>query len=196
MNPYPNAFFELDADEKAIRALQFTTSPANAGKNLWISPVGHKGTLKIHSKLHPLLINYIADDRGSLIIRLDDPLLHSVLTEIETKVTAAAPKPGDVDPLVKRDASGRYPDSFKIKVAYTQWVCANTGEKMSAEEALSSKRNRITSWVLDVYKLNLFRTRAYFGVCLRSAKVSRAMDTSDESNKRKREEEDDYTQYL
>ena len=66
-------------------------------------------------------------------------------------------------------------------------------DKMSAEEALSSKKNRITSWVIQVYRLNSFRGRWYYAVNVISAKVSRASESPPVAGKRKRE---DFTQYL
>jgi hypothetical protein len=191
----PQAFFNLDDDEDKIRAMQFTCDVVKGSDTaLWISPVDHSGTLTMYTKSHPLQMNFIADDRNSLFVRLDDPLLKGILEEVESKVMAVAPQPEQTNGLISRDASGRYGDTLKLKCRYTQWVDATTGDKMSAEEALSSKKNRITSWVIQVYRLNSFRGRWYYAVNVISAKVSRASESPPPAaGKRKRE---DFTQYL
>jgi hypothetical protein len=190
----PQAFFNLDDDEDKIRAMQFTCDVVTGSDTaLWISPVDHSGTLTMYTKSHPLQMNFIADDRNSLFVRLDDPLLKGILEEVESKVMAVAPQPEQTNGLISRDASGRYGDTLKLKCRYTQWVDATTGDKMSAEEALSSKKNRITSWVIQVYRLNSFRGRWYYAVNVISAKVSRASESPPVAGKRKRE---DFTQYL
>jgi hypothetical protein len=193
MAQYPPATYHLDDDEQTIRGLEFKCNP-HSDKSMWISPVGHRGVLTMHTKTHPLLINYIADDRKSILIPLDDPTLRGVLEGVETKVIAQAPAPDMTQPLINRDAAGKYTDSLKLKTQYTAFFCADSGEALTAEEALGSRRNRLTSWVLSVYRLNEFRGKWYFSVVLRSAKVSRAAE-SPESHKRKRGE-DDFTQYL
>jgi hypothetical protein len=192
MAQYPPARFDLDDDEASIRDLQFTCN-RHSDTSQWLSPVGHKGTLKICSKTHPLQMNYIAQDRGSMLVRLNDELLHSVLTQIENKAKKASPMPALTMALINKDETGRYCDSLKLKCAYTQWVDAETGDKMSAEDALSSKGNRLTSWCIDVYRLNCFRGKWYFSVLLRSAKVASG---ASQAGKRKREDGEDYTQYL
>lgn len=140
--------------------MQFTCDAVKGSTtSVWISPVGYSGTLTMYTKNHLLQMNFIADDRNSLFVRLDDLLLKSILEEVEGKVAVVAPKPDQPQDLISRDASGRLGDTLKLKCRYTQWVEANTGDKMSAEEALSCKKNRITSWVLQVYRLNEFRNR-------------------------------------
>ena len=193
MSSYPPATYHLDNDEQTVRDLTFACNP-HSDKSQWISPQGHSGVLTLYTKQHPLAINYIADDCKSLLVRLDDPLLHSVLVEVEAKVKAASPAPAATQSLINYDTSERYPDSLKLKCAFTTWIDANTGEKIDAGEALSSKRNRITSWVLQVYRLNEYKGRWYFATMLKSAKVSRAEASPELGQKRPREE--DFTQYL
>lgn len=190
MAQYPLALYDLDADAQTIRDLAFTCDP-HSDTSQWISPKGHSGTLTILSKTHPLQINYVADDRNSVLVKLDDPVLKGVLETVEASVKAVAPDATNTKDLIHRDASGRYADSLKLKTGYTQFVCADTNEPLTAAEALSSRRNRICTWVLQVYRLNLFRGTWYFSVLLKSAKVSRAAD-SPEHGKR----DDDYTKYL
>ena len=195
MANYPPAVYHLDNDETTIRDLIFECKPHRTNpKSRWISPQVHNGVLTLHTKLHPLVINYIADDRKSLLVRLDDPLLHSILVEVEAKVKAASPAPVTTQTLINYDTSERYPDSLKLKCAFTKWIDANTGEEIDVGAALSSKRNRITSWVLQVYRLNEYKGKWYFAIMLHSAKVSRAAEESELGGKRKREE--DLTQYL
>ena len=191
---YPLAIYDLDADEQTIRDLVFACN-THSDTSVWISPQNHRGTLTLHSKTHPLSMNYVADDRNSVLVKLDDPVLKSVLEFVEAAVKAVAPDADKTNDLINRDASGKYADSLKLKTAYTQFVCAETNERLTAAEALSSRRNRICSWVLQVYRLNFFRGTWYFSVMLKSAKVSRAAGSPDQgAGKRKRD--DDFTQYL
>jgi hypothetical protein len=189
MPQYPRAEYHLDNDEAKIRSLQFTCDP-HSDKSRWISPAQHKGTLVMHTANHPLVVNYIADDRKSILVRLDDQLLHSILSEVETKVLAASPNPQATQPLIQHDESGKYPDSLKLKCAFTNWVDANTGEPM--EEALASRNISLTSWCINVYRLNEFRGRWYFGVNLLAAKVSRAEPTANTNNGGR----EDFTRFL
>jgi hypothetical protein len=186
---YLPAQYDLDTDKEKILALEYKVN-THSDTSMWISPVGHRGTLSLFTKHHPLRAAFVADDKASILVKLDDPSLMAIMQDIEGKVTACSPDPSHTSPLINRDASGRYPPSLKLKTRYTQWVDANTNESLTLDEALSNRRVRITSWCITVYRLNQFRGTWYYAVNLSSAKVSRAEDGSPTSGHQ------DFTKFL
>ena len=167
---YQTCVLNLEADRDTLDALAFSCDPYTP-TSWWISPEGYRGVCTLFSREQPLSINYIADDKSSLMVRLDaDTALYKVLTSIEAKVKAVSPDPSVTNDMISRpDEGSRYSPSCKLKCGFTKWYDQD-GEPLTKEIALSTKR-RLLSYVIQVYRLNKFRNRFYFAVVLKSAKV-------------------------
>ena len=177
MTSQQNAIFNLATDVDQLVGLEFTTNEHVGARNpsKWISPVGFRGSACLFSREHPLSMNYISDDKSSILCRLDgDGYLYRVLTDWEAKVKHAnAPHTATTNDLVSYPEPGStYPPSIKLKTAYTEWV-DESGNAITQEEALSQRRE-VLSYVIAVNKLNFFRNKWYFACVLKSAKVGSA----------------------
>ena len=97
-----------------------------------------------------------------------------MLAGIEAKVKHAnAPHTETTTDLISYPEPGSsYQPSLKLKTAYTVWL-GEDGQEITKEQALSQRRT-LLSYVLAVSKLNHFRNKWYFGIVLKSAKVSDA----------------------
>ena len=120
-------------------------------------------------------MNYIADDKKSILIQLNDQTeLYEILADMENKTKAAnAPHQAITNDLINyAEQDSGYMPSLKLKTEYTRFVDEN-GDAVSNEAALSERRT-ILSFVVTVNKLNFFRGKWYFACVLKSAKVSMA----------------------
>jgi hypothetical protein len=177
MTSHQTAIFNLSTDMDQLMTLEFTVSDHVGARNpsKWISPVGFRGSACVFSREHPLAMNYISDDKSSLLCRLDpDGDLYRVLADWEAKVKHAnAPHTATTSDLVNYPEPGSsYPPSVKLKTAYTTWV-DEAGNSITQEQALSERRS-LLSYVIAVSKLNFFRNKHYFSCVLKSAKVGDA----------------------
>jgi hypothetical protein len=173
---FPTCVLNVQSDRETIDGLQFSCDEYTP-TSWWISPQGYRGTCTLFTRKQPLSVNYIADDKSSLMVRLDtDTALYEVLTTIEAKVKAASPDPSTTNDLISHpDEGSKYSPSFKLKCAYTQWHDAD-GKSITKDQALST-RGRLLSYVVQIYRLNKFRGRYYFAVVLKSAKVGPPVKT-------------------
>ena len=110
MTSHQTAIFNLSTDMDQLMTLEFTTSEHVGARNpsKWISPVGFRGSACVFSREHPLAMNYISDDKSSLLSRLDpDGDLYRVLADWEAKVNHAnAPHTATTNELVNYPEPG------------------------------------------------------------------------------------------
>ena len=171
------AVFDLLHDTDKIMNLEFMVNDQEGSRNpaKWISPLNYRGCVTIHTREHPLAMNYIADDKSSILVKLDtDGPLYRCLADIERKVKHAnAPFTESTNDLINYpDPGSSYSPSLKLKTAYTVWLDEG-GNEITQEQALCRK-GQLLSYVLTVSKLNGFRNKWYFSVMLKSAKVGKA----------------------
>ena len=171
------AIFNLTSDLDKLMGLEFTVNEHVGARNpsKWISPVGFRGSACLFTREHPLTMNYISDDKSSVLCRLDpEGDLYKVLTDWEGKVKHAnAPHTATTNDLVNYPEPGSsYPPSIKFKTGCTSWVDED-GKPITQAEALAERRD-VLSYVITVNKLNSFRNKWYFACVLKSAKVGRA----------------------
>ena len=171
------AILNLTTQKDDILNLQYGLAVHHGARNQskWVGVLGHSGSVIVFDRDQQLRMNYVSDDRKSILIQLDDQsTLYEVLADMETKVKAAnAPHQDITNDLINYAEEGSgYMPSLKLKTEFTRWVDEH-GDALTADTALSERRT-ILSFVVTVNKLNFFRGKWYFACVLKSAKVSMA----------------------
>ena len=191
------AIFNLTSQKTEILNLQYAVNPHIGARNesKWIGALGYRGSVIVFDREQELRMNYIADDKKSILIQLNDQTeLYEILADMENKTKAAnAPHQAITNDLINyAEQDSGYMPSLKLKTEYTRFVDEN-GDAVSNEAALSERRT-ILSFVITVNKLNFFRGKWYFACVLKSAKVS--MAPPDHGAGAGPGRDVDYTQYL
>jgi hypothetical protein len=191
------AIFHLTSQKADILNLQYAVNSHIGARNegKWIGALGFRGSVIVFDREQVLRMNYVADDKKSILVQLNDQsALFEILADMENKIKAAnAPHQAISNDLISYpDQDSGYMSSLKLKTEYTKFVDEN-GNAISNAMALSERRS-ILSFVLTVNKLNFFRGKWYFACILKSSKVSMAPPPAAAGGGAGRDV--DYTQYL
>ena len=191
------AIFNLTSQKTEILNLQYAVNSHIGARNesKWIGALGYRGSVILFDREQELRMNYVADDKKSILVQLNDQsALFEILADMENKTKAAnAPHQAITNDLINyAEQDSGYMPSLKLKTEYTRFVDEN-GDAVSNEAALSERRT-ILSFVISVNKLNFFRGKWFFACILKSAKVSMAPPAYGAGPGAGRDV--DYTQYL
>jgi hypothetical protein len=121
-NTYPQCVLNMDKPEDVDKAMSVKLCAGRHERPTikYVSPLGFRGSVTLHSSETPLPVNYITPNQSSIIVRLDESTpAYKVFMSIEEKVQGIVPE--RVDGLITPGVDGLGP-TMKLKdTQYTVW---------------------------------------------------------------------------
>ena len=184
------AILNLTTQKDNILNLQYGLAVHHGARNesKWIGALGHSGSVIVFDREQQLRMNYVSDDRKSILIQLDDQSsLYEVLADVETKVKIAnAPHQDITNDLINHAEEGSgYMPSIKLKTEYTRFVDEN-GDAISNETALSERRTILSLFRNYCQRTQLLSRTMVFCLCTEVCKSQYGSNTRCGSRRRTR----------